>query len=449
MAIEWNVTHAAHLLRRAGFAASSKHVKRAVKRGQAKTVTKLVRPEKRLARRPKKTEGLEEIGAWWVRRMVRTRRPLVEKLTLFWHNHFATAYHKVSDDDWMFDHVATLRTHALGSFRELVLAMARDPAMLDWLDNRYNYDDSINENWARELMELFTTGVLDQNGQPNYTETDVVEVARAFTGWSLQDDEFTFKENKHDFGFKTVKGVSGDLDGTDVIDILVGDTATSRRIPQKLWSFLAYPIDLGDPICDELQAVYEQTDGDLSAIVEAILMHDAFYGEEALHTRIKSPAEWMASALLHTRARVRPKDTWQLGNMLRELGQTLFDPPSVFGWKEGLPWVEAAGMLARADAGQWIAGARDKSHPLKLNPGRLLGPKPQWKSLDGPAVVARVLAALDLEHASPGTVAALEHYVAADAFGVPQEVVVDDDLVDRKVRGLVAVLLASPEYQVA
>jgi len=447
--ITWNAELAAHLLRRTGFAASPKAVKRAVKRGHGKTVKRLIRPQKRLARKPKQADGLIRMGSWWVRRMVKTRKPLAEKLTLFWHNHFATAFHKVGSDARMFEHVATLRTHALGSFRELVLAMARDPAMLVWLDNRTNYADSINENWARELMEVFTTGVLDQNGDPNYTETDVVEVARAFTGWSLQHDEFLFKESKHDYGQKTVKGVTGNLDGDDIVDILVNDPATARRIPQQLWSFLAYPIALDDPLCDELAAVYVASDGDIATIVEAILMHDAFFSEPALHSRVKSPAEWMAGAILHTGARIRKGDGWSLGDKLRDMGQTLFDPPSVFGWNQGLPWVEASGLLARASTGAWIAMARHKTHPLLLHPRRLMGPKGKWDELDASAVVTRVLEALDLSHASPATTAVLEDYARADVFGLPQAVVVDDDFIDKKVRGLIAVALACPEYQMA
>ena len=451
MPITWNAENAAHLLRRTGFAVTPKQLAKALKQGQDKTLAGLLKFEKKPAKWPKKgTDGTERLGAWWVRRMLKTKRPLIEKLTLFWHNHFATAMHKVDDSEAMFNHVATLRVNALGTFRDMLLDVARDPAMLDWLDNRINYADSINENFARELMELFTTGVLDKDGQPNYTETDVIEVARSFTGWSVKHDAFLFKANKHDEGEKTVKGVTGNLGGEDVVDILINDPATQRRIPQKLWSFLAYPIELTDPLCDELEAVYISSGGDLRVIVEAILRHDQFYAPEAKKALVKGPAEWFVGALRQTGAKLKKGNSWEVGSRLAELGQPLFDPPSVFGWDEGLAWVEASGMLARASTGEWIADTRkNKWHALTLKTKKWLGPKKGWSDLDAAGVVALVLEHLDLADASPNTVAALTTYAEADMFGLPQEVEVTPDFIDLKVRGLFAIALASPEYQVA
>ncbi len=449
LAVDWNPENAAHLLRRAGFGATEAQVKAAVKKGFEKTLKDLLKPDIKSGKPPKK--GLENVTwlqAWWLARFVSTHRPLTEKLTLFWHSHFATANSKVDNLSSMHEHVSMLRRNALGGFRDLLLGISTDPAMLVWLDNRKNYKNSVNENYARELMEVFTTGVLDKDGNPNYTETDVQEVARAFTGWSTFDGAFFFKADKHDEGTKTVKGVTGNLDGTDVIEILMADPATTRRIPQKLFSFFAYPVELTDPICDELQAVFVATDGSIAEIVEAIFRHDAFWSAQAKRALVKSPVEFLAGSVRLLQGALKGL-SWDVGITIEALGQALYNPPSVFGWDEGLAWVSTSGLLERAKIAEWIADARQKDHPVHYNPKKLLGPTKQWASLDAAAVVQKVLAALDLSDASPATAAALVAYAQAPEEGQSPPTVIDGDYVDLKVRGLVALILGSPEFQMA
>jgi uncharacterized protein (DUF1800 family) len=341
-----------------------------------------------------------------------------------------------------------LRTYALTDMRSLLLGISMDPAMLVWLDNKSNYANNVNENYARELMELFTTGVLDKNGTPNYTEDDVKEVARSFTGWSTHDGEFLFKADKHDEGSKTVKGVTGNLDGTDVIDILVNDAATARRIPQKLFSYFAYPITLQDTVCDDLQDVYEASNGSIPAILDAIFRHDAFWSPEAERAIVKSPVQYMVGSLRMLQGKVHGKG-WDVGATLQGLGQALYNPPSVFGWKEGLPWVGTSGMLERAKTAEWIADARGKKHAIHYDPKKVLGPAKEWKDMTAANVVARVLQALDVQTVSAATSAALVAYAQASSDGNPQPVVVDKDYVDLKVRGLIALVMSSPEYMMA
>ncbi|HTE05144.1 MAG TPA: DUF1800 domain-containing protein [Planctomycetota bacterium] len=448
MTVTWNAANAAHLLRRAGFGATAKDVDKALKAGFEKTLAGLLKPQQGKFKRPKPVDELGELQCWWIARMLKSKHPLAEKLTLFWHNHFATSIAKVESPDLMVLHVGTLQQHALGKFQDLLLAVSRDPAMLVWLDNRSNFAGAINENYARELQELFTTGVLDKDGQPNYTELDVVEVARAFTGWTLFEHHFAFDASGHDFGTKTVKGVTGALDGTDVLAILAADPSTARRIPQKLWSFFAYPVALDDPLCDELAAVYVASDGRIRTILEHIFRHDAFYSDTAQRALVKSPVEFLVAALRLLGATLHGGYPSEIGDVLTELGQALFAPPSVFGWKEGDQWVGTSGLLARNTRGEWIADARGKNHPVKYAPSKLLGKTKEWAALDAPAVVARVLAALDTE-ASPSTVAALTAYLQADDAGQPQPLVVDADFVDGKLRGLISLVLGTPEFQLA
>lgn len=451
MSVSWTYENAAHLLRRAGFGETPQQVDRAVKRGFEKTLARVLKPSPKTPKLPKKVDGLSDAQLWWLRLMLRNKRPLTDKLTLFWHNHFATAISKVGSVGRMHRHLTAIRANALGRFRDLVGAVAYDPAMLIWLDNATNHADSGNENFARELMELFTTGVLDANGDANYTETDVVEVARAFTGYTLVHDEFEFRPDLHDDGVKTIKGQTGNFDGDDVLDMLASDPATSRRIPARLFSWLAHPIDLDDPIAVELDAVYVATGGDILALVEAIFRHDAFYSPEARVGHVKEPAEWLVGTLrsLRVKAKGGPKTKPSLAWKLQDLGQSLLNPPSVFGWPQGLEWVGTSGLLERAQVADWIMEQRDKKDPIKLRPSRLLGGKKSWKDMGASEVVATVLSALGVDNPSPSTVSALETYVAQDGSGDPQPVEVDDEFVDSKVRGLVALICASPEFQFA
>lgn len=446
----WNTENAAHLLRRAGFGGTPKEIDQAVQQGFEKTLARLLEPDKPLPKPGKKALGdLHRLQTWWLGRMVKGQHPLHDRLTLFWHNHFATAQSKVQDLARMHRHVKTLHDGALGNFGELVLAVSRDPAMLVWLDNWQNFAGSLNENYARELMELFTTGVLDHAGQPNYSEADVVAVARAFTGWTLQDGEFHFAEWGHDFGPKTFKGQTADFDGGDIVALLAADPATARRLAMKLWSHFAHPVELDDPVCAELAAVYLASGHEIAPLVEAIFRHDRFWSQESRRAVVKGPAEFLVGAVRLLGAKLRPQHPWEVGGAIQGLGQSLFNPPSVFGWDEGPAWVATSGLLERAAVAEAVADARGKWSAYACKPHKLLGKPKDWPALDGPAVVQRLLAAADLRDADPATVAALEAYAAADAQGAPQPVAVDDEWIDVKVRGLLALILSGPEWQLA
>lgn len=450
MSITWDAANAAHLLRRAGFVASPKAVAVAVKKGQSKTIAALFKRDKKQDKLPKHgIEGVDRLRTHWVKKMLSTKSPLVEKMTLLLHNHFATAISKVGSTTYMLEHVQMLRKGCFGSFRDLVTNVSKDVAMLIWLDNKTNVDGNPNENYARELMELFTTGVLDASGTPNYTETDVQESARAFTGWGTtwHDDRewFQFNDWDHDYGTKTFRGITGNLDGTDVIENLVTDEATARRLAMKLWSYFAYDVGVDAPELDALAAAYLANDTRIQPMLIAMFSSDAFYGDAAKGTHVKGPIEWTVNALLLTKTKVNKNDDVELGYLPTDLGQEPFNPPSVFGWDEGLAWVGVGGLLGRARAAQEIAGARDKDGSIQFDPRKLLGSPKKFKKFTPEQTLDQVLAQLGSLAIAPTTRTALLTYLAPP---VGETFVLDDDTIDTKVRGLVALLLSSPEFQV-
>ncbi len=459
MAIDWNAENAAHLLRRAGFAAPEKSVTKAVKKGLGKTIQGLFKVDKSSDQwKGTKQEpfpgGTGEIQGFWMRRMLRTSSPLVEKLTLFWHNHFATSVAKVEMPWLMFKQNRTLRKYGLGEFGTLLLQMSKDPAMILWLDNDTNTAADPNENYARELMELFSTGVYDKDGNPNYTETDIQESARAFTGWSVDGDwpdyVFNFEDWNHDFDSKTFRGQTGNFDGGDIVAMLAADPATARRIPQKLWSFFAYDIALSDPLLDSFQQLYTSTNGNIAAILDAIFQHDEFYSDTAKNAHIKGPVEFFIGTLTLLDADLPEKnDEWdQVGSITEPLGQEIFAPPSVFGWKEGLNWVETRGLMERLRLGSQIATSRGKDDLITYKLDKFLGKKKEWVKLDAAGCVDRVLSLLGPLVVASATRDALIAYLLADENGNPGTFDLHDPVIfDRKVRGLLTIVLALPEFQ--
>ncbi len=452
--IDWNHENAAHLLRRAGFGGRPDEIDAAVAQGLDATIDELFAPDPVADDLPPDVSKLRKLQGWWIARMVETSSPLRERLTLFFHNHFATGFSKGGPAGRMHRQNQTLRTLGLGRFRDLVLAIARDPAMLFWLDNRTNVKGNPNENFARELMELFTTGVVGQDGQPIYTELDVSEGARAFTGWTTVGGEFVFDPSLHDGKSKTFLGTTGNLDGTDVIDVLAYHPATARRIPMKLIAHFARPIDLDDPVLDEFEALYFAHDTAIEPLLRHLFAHGFFYDAASKRSLVKGPAELLVGALRVLGAEVSGKASRQkkLGRIVENMGQALFEPPSVFGWDEGLAWVEAAGLHQRAIAAQWIADktkGNPKSHPVKLDLVALFGDPFEWPGLDAAAVVARILDRLGPIDAAPATVAALVEYLETDAKGEPAPFVLTTKSIEKKGRGLLALALSLPEFQVA
>jgi uncharacterized protein (DUF1800 family) len=336
--------------------------------------------------------------------MVASTNPLREKLTLLWHGHFATSIEKVKRPELMHRQNQLFRTLGAGSFEPLVQSVAKDASMLIWLDSNTNKVGHPNENFARELMELFTLGI------GNYTEDDVKEAARCFTGWTLAPTgAFALRPLQHDDGIKTVLGVAGRFGGEDVVRVLVRSPASSRWIVSRLWSHLAYPVEPNDAVVAELASGYA-ADLDVRKLLRSIFLHAQFGSEQARTGLVKQPVEYVVGALRALGTGSDPKTL----DVLQQLGQVPFAPPSVGGWPQNAYWLSTAASLARLRFAIELANAADLREVAAL-------PEPQR-----PDGVARLLS---IASWSPPTEAVLRR-----AAGDPRQ--------------LVALALTSPEYVV-
>jgi len=274
---------------------------------------------------------------WWLDRMLRTKRPLVEKMTLFWHGHFATSINKVPAN-YMVGQIDLFRSQALGNFRTLLLSVSKDPAMLIWLDNRYNFAAHPNENFAREIMELFALGL------GNYTEDDIKAGARAFTGWTLdKDGHFIFREALHDPGMKTFLGRTGPWNGDDIINIIVAQPIHQRYLCRNLLEYFVYS-DPEPALVDALAQVYALSGYDIAKTVGSIIRSNVFYSTRAYRALPKSPIEFTLGLLRYMDVKQVPAD---MPGWLFRMGQYPLAPPSVKGWDGGPTWISTSTLLAR------------------------------------------------------------------------------------------------------
>ena len=357
----------AHLLRRAGFGGTTQQVATLAAQPWATTVDQLldftnapadVQPAYLTDANTGDWEKEYKLQQWWLDRMATTTTPLQEKLTLFWHGHFATANYKVGDMLLMYQQNALFRAKALANFRDdLVQAMSLQPAMLLWLDNDPNVVGSPNENFARELMELFTLGV-DQ-----YTQPDVVASARAWTGHNTLDDDretYHFYPTRHDNGMKTFMGVTKNWDGPDIIQFILGDDPTHKQIgasfiAAKMWSFFAYPNPEASVVSD-LTTAFLANDLSVHDLVRAIFMHPQFLSTQAKQGLVRSPAEWVAACIRVVNSTAElTNPQWYMDDM----GQQLFEPPNVSGWRPNGYWLTTSRLWSRANWANEIVWAKD------------------------------------------------------------------------------------------
>jgi uncharacterized protein (DUF1800 family) len=284
-------------------------------------------------------EGLELRG-WWVNEMLTTPSPLTERMTLFWHNHFVSSQQKVRFAELMYRQNITLRANALGNFAALLHAIARDPAMVIYLDNARNRKGTPNENFAREVMELFTLG------EGNYGEQDIKEAARSFTGWSIDRDSgaFVFRPFIHDYGTKTVLGRSGNLDGDDVLDVLLAQRATAEFITRKLWREFISP-DPDEAQVKRIATRFRDSRYDIKVALYELLTSDAFYARENRGVLIKSPIDLVVGTL--KQFDLKPTEPVPFAVAAAAMGENLFSPPNVKGWPGGEAWINSTTLLAR------------------------------------------------------------------------------------------------------
>jgi uncharacterized protein (DUF1800 family) len=296
--------------------------------------------EERQAQQRKNVEQGLELREWWLREMLTTPSPLTEKMTLFWHGHFATSQQKVRSAQLMYRQNVLLRRDALGNFATLLHAVARDPAMLIYLDNAGSRKQAPNENFAREVMELFTLG------EGHYAERDIKEAARAFTGWSLDRDtlEFTFRRMWHDGGEKTVLGKSGQLDGDQVLDILLARPEAAEFITAKLWHEFVSPTPDAQEV-RRLAAVFREARYEVKPLLRAMLASDAFWSQDNRAALIKSPVELVIGTL--RTFEIRPFTLRPAVLACAVLGQNPMSPPNVKGWPGGEAWINSSTLLGR------------------------------------------------------------------------------------------------------
>jgi hypothetical protein len=283
----------------------------------------------------------QRLGLWWANRMLATRRPLEEKLTLFWHGHFATGQNKVRDYRMMLRQNQMFRQHASGSLRDLLIGILKDPAMLVYLDNGENVKNHPNENFGRELLELFTMGV------GNYSERDVREAARAFTGWTNDVLEFKFDRDQHDFGDKTFLGRTGGFDGDHVIDVILDHPVTGEFVAGKLYRYFVRDEAAG-AVKAELGRTLRSNGYRLKPLLKQIFLSKDFYSPASVATQIKSPVHLVVSTYKKLGLSEVPTIP-DFGRMTGGLGQTLFEPPNVAGWAGGRTWITPSTLLQRGN----------------------------------------------------------------------------------------------------
>ena len=281
------------------------------------------------------------LAFWWVDRMVRTNRPLEEKMTLFWHGHFATSEEKLRDYRKMMLQLDTLRRGATGNFADLLLAVSQDPAMLIFLDAAQNVKGAPNENFGRELMELFTMGV------GNYTEEDIRQAARAFTGWGNDDLTFVVDESKHDDGLKTFLGRTGHFRGEDILGIILEQPQTANYIAAKIYRFFVRE-EISDAFRARLGALLRDNHYEIAPFLRTLFLSEDFYSEPSMGTHIKSPIELIVSTYRKLGVRELPGIP-DLYSVSKTLGQVLLYPPTVAGWGQGKSWITPGLLFERAN----------------------------------------------------------------------------------------------------
>ena len=433
-----------HLLRRAGFGATPAELEYYQSKGYDKTLDELLHPDRvdnsnldaLIAAQNFDFTRIDDLKRWWLFRMCFTKRPLEEKLTLFWHGHFATSNKKVNNPYAMYLQNLTFRKYGMGDFSDLLLGVSKDPAMIIWLDNQQNRKGNPNENYAREIMELFSLGI------GNYSENDIKEAAKAFTGWQTKNSTFFFNTNQHDSSSKTFLGNSGEFNGDDIVQIVSKQPAASQFIARKLVAF--FVTDTPDPrMIDDLASVYMKEKGDSRSVLKALFTHPGFKSEKAFHAKIKNPAELVVGTIKTLQVQNLDGD---LTASMSRMGQSLFEPPTVKGWDGGHAWISTNTMMERFNFATRITQQKFDAMEGYISPSELVANQGLTNARGMVDYFVSVL--LDGDMPDPAK-ADLVKYVSSDFVGKPIPAIPDDKLLDAKLRGLVHLIMTMPTYQLA
>lgn len=459
----------AHLLRRAGFGGTAAELDEYQALGFVGAVERLLNPE--AIAQPEldaRLNGLDmdpgsnqaafaELQVEWFNRMIATKNPLQEKLALFWHGHFATAQSKVNSPFLMRQQYQLYLALGLGNFRDLAIAVSQNPAMLIWLDGNQNRAKAPNENYGRELLELFMLGI------GNYSENDVKAAARAFTGWFFTGDRstgsgkqyiggtFAFEEKQHDKNPKTFLGQTigapadgnWQSDGLAIIDTALRHPACARFIARKLFAFFVWDAPEPDTVAP-FADLFVRNNFDLRELLRALLLSPEFSSERAYRAKAKGPAEYVAGLL---RTLGVPNATRDTVTSARRMGQELFNPPNVGGWTSGLGWISPGSILDRANfANRTVTARQTNATALMFDPALTM----QGKTLTTPEQLTDHFIGLLLDgNVTPDQRAALITYLRLNDRGQPSTFALDAKTLDSKVRGLIHLVASTPMYQLS
>ena len=462
------VAEIAHLYRRAGFGATIEELEEGLSQGYAATVERLLHPEDA----PEWDDGLfrryhvdqnsvmliESAQSYWLYRMINSPRPLEEKMALFWHGLFATAYGKLNHAKAVVNQTNTFRRHGLGTFRNLLSELSRDPAMIFWLDNKDNHKDAPNENYGRELLELFSMGI------GTYTEADVKAAARAFTGWTIAnqdymsvrasrdsiwphgrlDWQFVYRPEDHDDSEKTFLNQTGRFNGEDVLDIICGHPASSWFLAGKLHGF--FVSDKPDEAATQVIAEdLRRTGGDVRSAMRTIFTSDFFRAEEARYAKVKSPAEVVAGVARLAGAFGAPR--WNIVNLALDsnfMGQEILNPPTVEGWHTGTEWVDTGTLMERVNSAALLLG--DAGQPGVRS---IIGRLREGGDVYSPeGLVDSCLALCGALQVSDATRGELVAYAASQG-DLAFDAQIQDGCVEQRVADMLQLITSTREYQMA
>lgn len=458
----WNLRKVGHLYRRAGFGATTEELGIAIRQGPERCIDLMLRgqPDAEgdevwgvVTRGIRQFNTGEQLSAAWLYRMLYSAHPLREKMTLFWHNHFATSNRKVQNAGYMLGQNELLRRHALGNFRTLLQEMSFDPAMMVWLDTIQSRRGQANENYGRELMELFSLGILHprRTDQRNYTEQDIREAARAFTGWTLEGGRATFHANQHDDGEKNVLGQRGRFGANDIVRVCLEQEAAPYFIARKLFRFLVSEnmqpsADLLEPLARDFRA----SDFNFGALVEKVLRSNLFFSAHAYRARIKTPVDFALGIVrgleghLPGTGNQRPLGSTALASALEGLGQRLFYPPSVAGWDMGRAWLNGQTFLLRQNLALALTSTTDDRFGRKADPAALVRRHNRQGAADQVDFFLRLFLQGD---ATEATRQRLEQYLQTAQGQSYPFYWTEGEAADQRVRALGHMVLCLPEFQ--
>ena len=402
-------------------------------RQEAADLPEAERLERRAMLRREENRQITQLRSAWLQRMLATPHPLQEKLTLFWHGHFATSMVKVQQCYHMWMQNNTFRSHALGNFGELVAEMTRDPAMMIWLDVQQNSERKPNENFARELMELFTLG------EGHYTEEDIRESARAFTGYRIDSStqQFQFISRRHDDGLKTFRQQKGRFDGDDIVRILLEDTQCAEFITGKLWRFFVNDRPAPGTV-ESLARRFHRSGYELRPLMREIFLSEEFYSKAAIGTQIKSPVQWLVGTAAAVGLDSLEAPEYQ--SALRQMGQTLFQPPNVKGWDGGKSWISTSTLLFRYNlAGAIVKGTNIPGMRRLRGSGLSLDDLAPPELRTEPSKLIRYLTLRLYQQQVPEKESASFFNYLANR----------DAAEDEKMAGLIHLMMSTPRYQLA